>query len=212
MKIQNKLSVQLGGRQEGLHTLQQAGKTGTSSTISRHNLQKVCSRWLAISLGRQRAASTLPSPACLTVGQSTKPLLPSNHAIKQAHQQAHFQPFPLHVAYSCEGPDFESPHSASFSVLPLDVSILLLSEALSPILTFYFIFYLSQLDCSKNFTSCPHNFCCFDTQLFWQQHATTLIAQQIISVRFTFPVSPTQTETTGVFFEKEKQRLDNWYL
>lgn len=185
---------------------------GTSSTISRQNLKKVCNHQLTISLGRQRAASASSSPACLDAGQSIKPLLPSNHTIKQAHKQAHFQPNPLYVACSCQGPDFDSTYSAcSLSVLLVSMSVQLLSETLSPILTFYSKFYLSQLDCSKNFTSCPHNFCCPGTQLFWWQPATTLIAQQIVSVRVPFLASPTQ-ETTGLFFGKEKQKLDNLHL
>lgn len=73
----------------------------TSIAFSRQNLQKVCSCQLTISLGKQRAASALPSPVCLTARQRTKLFLPPSQAIKQAHQWAHFQSNLLHVSCGC---------------------------------------------------------------------------------------------------------------
>lgn len=95
------------------------------------------------------------------------------------------------------------------------MSIHLLSEPLLPVLMLYSRFYLLQLDCSKNFTSYPHVFWCSSIQLFWWQHATTLTAQQIMSVRVPSPVSPTQLRQQVyflIFFFFEKQISDNRYL
>lgn len=66
-----------------------------------------------------------------------------------------------------------------------------------------------SLIAAKTVLPCPHNLCCSGPPHFWWHIATTLIAEQIISVRAPFLSVSQALEKADQFFGKNPQRSDN---